>query len=114
MSFIKKQGDKAYIVTNHHVVEGAQELEITFDDGTKTAGKLVGSDMWTDLAVIEIDAANVKTVVEFGDSDALKRGETVIAIGNPLGLGFSGSVTVGIVSGKDRSIPIDFDENGTS
>ena len=79
----------------------------------KPEGTLVGSDMWTDLAVIEIDAQNVKSVVEFGDSDALKRGETVIAIGNPLGLGFSGSVTVGVVSGKDRSIPIDFDENGT-
>ncbi len=108
----KKQGDKAYIVTNDHVVEGAQELEITFDDGSKTAGKLVGKDMWTDLAVIEIDAKLVKTVIEFGDSDMLKRGETVIAIGNPLGLGFSGSVTVGVVSGKDRSIPIDFDNNG--
>ncbi|WP_203248296.1 S1C family serine protease [Sporosarcina beigongshangi] len=108
----KKQDGKAYIITNHHVVEGAQELEITFDDGTKTAGKLVGSDMWTDLAVIEIDAINVKTVATFGNSDVLKRGETVIAIGNPLGLGFSGSVTAGVVSGKDRSIPIDFDENG--
>ena len=94
-------------------MEGAQELEITFDDGSKTDGKIVGSDMWTDLAVIEIDAKLVKTVIDFGDSDALKRGETVIAIGNPLGLGFSGSVTVGVVSGKDRSIPIDFDENGT-
>ena len=109
----KKEGDRAFIVSNYHVVEGAQELEITFDDGTKTQGKLVGSDMWTDLAVIEIDSANVTSVVEFGDSDVLKRGETVIAIGNPLGLGFSGSVTVGVVSGKDRSIPIDFDENGT-
>lgn len=109
----KKQGEKAFIVTNHHVIEGAQELEITFDDGSKTDGKIVGSDMWTDLAIIEIDAKLVKTVIDFGDSDALKRGETVIAIGNPLGLGFSGSVTVGVVSGKDRSIPIDFDENGT-
>lgn len=109
----KKAGDKAFIVTNFHVVEGAEELEITFDDGTKTAGKLIGSDMWTDLAVIQIDSANVTSIAEFGDSDALKRGETVIAIGNPLGLGFSGSVTVGVVSGKDRSIPIDFDNNGT-
>lgn len=108
----RKQGDKAYIVTNHHVIEGAQEIEITFDDGSKTAGDLVGSDMWTDLAVIEIEAKAVKTVIEFGDSDVLKRGETVIAIGNPLGLGFSGSVTVGVVSGKDRSIPMDFDNNG--
>lgn len=109
----KKEGDKAYIVTNHHVVENAQGLEITFDDGTKVDGRLVGSDMWTDLAVVEIDASTVKTVISFGDSDALKRGETVLAIGNPLGLGFAGSVTMGIVSGKDRSIPIDFDENGT-
>ncbi|MFS0690561.1 trypsin-like peptidase domain-containing protein [Sporosarcina sp. 179-K 8C2 HS] len=109
----KKEGDKAYIVTNHHVVEGAEGLEITFDDGTKVEGKLVGSDMWTDLAVVEIDGAAVNTVIQFGDSDALKRGETVIAIGNPLGLGFAGSVTMGIVSGKDRSIPMDFDQNGT-
>ncbi|MBO1913120.1 serine protease, partial [Microvirga sp. 3-52] len=78
----KKQNGKAYIVTNHHVVEGAQEIDVTFDDGKKAQGRLVGSDMWTDLAVIEIDAADVKAVAEFGDSDALKRGETVIAIGN--------------------------------
>ncbi|WP_438313919.1 S1C family serine protease [Sporosarcina sp. FA9] len=107
----KKQGDKAYIVTNHHVVEDAEELEITFDDGKKANGRLVGSDIWTDLAVIEIDAAEVKAVAQFGDSDALKRGEAVIAIGNPLGLGFSGSVTVGVISGKDRSIPIDFNDD---
>ena len=87
-------------------------LEITFDDGTKTDGRIVGSDMWTDLAVIEIDSASVEAIADFGNSDSLKRGETVIAIGNPLGLGFSGSVTVGVVSGKDRSIPIDFNEDG--
>ena len=52
----KKSDGKAYIVSNHHVVEGAEMLEITFDDGTKTEGRLIGSDMWTDLAVIEIDA----------------------------------------------------------
>ncbi|MCG3087343.1 S1C family serine protease [Sporosarcina cyprini] len=109
----KKEGGKAYIVTNHHVVEGSQGLEVTFDDGTKVDGKLIGSDVWTDLAVVEIDASHVDTVIEFGDSDALKRGETVMAIGNPLGLGFAGSVTVGVVSGKDRSIPIDLDKNGT-
>ncbi|MDV6378800.1 trypsin-like peptidase domain-containing protein [Sporosarcina sp. GW1-11] len=108
----KKVGDKAYIVTNHHVVENSEELEVTFDDGTKTKGKLIGSDLWTDLAVVEIDAKHVDKVVEFGDSDALKRGETVIAIGNPLGLGFAGSVTVGVISGKDRSIPMDLNKDG--
>lgn len=108
----KRANGKAYIVSNHHVVENAEALEITFDDGAKTEGKLIGSDMWTDLAVIEIDDDLVKSVVKFGNSDLLKRGETVIAIGNPLGLGFSGSVTVGVISGKDRSIPIDFDRDG--
>lgn len=108
----KKADGKAYIVSNHHVVENAEVLEITFDDGTKTEGRLIGSDMWTDLAVIEIDDEFVSSVATFGDSDLLKRGETVIAIGNPLGLGFSGSVTVGVVSGKDRSIPIDFNRDG--
>lgn len=108
----KKENGKAYIVSNHHVVENAETLEITFDDGSKTEGKLIGSDIWTDLAVIEIDDDLVDSVVKFGDSDLLKRGENVIAIGNPLGLGFSGSVTVGVVSGKDRSIPIDFDRDG--
>lgn len=108
----KKAGDKAYIVTNAHVVENAEQLEITFEDGTKTDGRLIGDDIWTDLAVVEISSAHVQTVIDFGDSDALKRGEPVIAIGNPLGLGFAGSVTVGVVSGKDRSIPIDIDKNG--
>lgn len=108
----KKEDGKAYIVSNHHVVENAEALEITFDDGRKTEGKLIGSDVWTDLAVIEIDDKEVEAVAKFGDSDLLKRGESVIAIGNPLGLGFSGSVTVGVVSGKDRSIPIDIDNDG--
>ncbi len=109
----KKENGKAYIVTNHHVVEDAEALEVTLDDGTKMEGKLVGSDVWTDLAVVEVDGKNIKSTIEFGDSDALKRGETVIAIGNPLGLGFSGSVTVGVVSGKDRSIPIDINKDGS-
>lgn len=108
----KKDGDKAYIVTNHHVVENAEQLEISFDDGTKVEGKLIGSDLWTDLAVVEIDSEHVDAVVEFGNSDVLKRGESVIAIGNPLGLGFAGSVTVGVISGKDRSIPMDLNKDG--
>ena len=108
----KVDGDRAYIVTNHHVVQDAEELEVTFDDGTKVDGKLVGSDIWTDLAIVEIPSEHVDSVVQMGDSDTLKRGETVMAIGNPLGLGFSGSVTVGVISGKDRLIPVDFDNDG--
>ncbi|MET3575902.1 S1C family serine protease [Bhargavaea ullalensis] len=103
----KKKDGKAYVVTNNHVVENATQLEVTLEDSTKVEGKLLGRDIWTDLAVIEMDDPGVKDVIDFGDSDALKRGETVIAIGNPLGLGFSGSVTVGVISGTNRSIPVD-------
>ncbi|MDN7228529.1 trypsin-like peptidase domain-containing protein [Planococcus liqunii] len=109
----KNEGGKAYVVTNHHVIEGASGIELTLSDGTKVEATLVGSDIWTDLAVLEMDDANVPDVAELGDSDVLKRGETVIAIGNPLGLDFSGSVTTGVVSGTDRAVPVDLDGNGS-
>ncbi|MFJ7890599.1 S1C family serine protease [Lysinibacillus xylanilyticus] len=110
----KVQGDKAFIVTNNHVIEGAKQLEVTMPDGTKEVAQLVGHDVWTDLAVISISSKDVKTVATFGNSDVLKQGETVIAIGNPLGLEFYGSVTTGVVSGKDRSVPVDINGDGTS
>ncbi|MCM3764197.1 S1C family serine protease [Neobacillus niacini] len=108
----KKAGNKAYVVTNHHVVEGASRLEVSLSDGTKIPATLLGSDIWTDLAVLEIDAAQIKKVAEFGDSDSLKMGEPVIAIGNPLGPTFSGSVTQGIISGLNRAIPTDINQDG--
>ncbi|WP_102273377.1 S1C family serine protease [Cytobacillus massiliigabonensis] len=109
----KKQGKNAFIVTNHHVVEGAQQLEVSLADGTKIPAELVGSDIWTDLAVLQVDSKDIKTVAEFGDSGVLKTGEPVIAIGNPLGT-FEGSVTQGIISGLERTVPVDIDQNGTA
>lgn len=108
----KVEGDRAFIVTNYHVVDGAKQIEVTLDDGSKVEAQLVGSDMWTDLAVISIAGKGIETVAQFGDSDVLKQGETVIAIGNPLGLDFYGSVTTGVISGKDRSVPVDLNEDG--
>ncbi len=108
----KKGNGKAFIVTNHHVIDGANELEVTLSDGTKLPAKLLGSDVWTDLAVVEVDSDKVKTIAEFGNSNSLKPGEPVIAIGNPLGLQFSGSVTQGIISGLERTIEIDVNQDG--
>ncbi|MGY3311752.1 serine protease Do [Peribacillus simplex] len=108
----KKDGGKAYIVTNNHVIEGANELEVTLSDGTKLPAKLQGSDPWTDLAVIVVNGDKIKTIAEFGKSSKLKPGEPVIAIGNPLGLQFSGSVTQGIISGLERTIEVDINEDG--
>ncbi|MEK5326056.1 S1C family serine protease [Aeribacillus sp. FSL M8-0254] len=109
----KKEGDKAYIVTNHHVVAGAHQLEVVLNDETRIPAELVGSDQLMDLAVLVVDAKHVKKVAEFGNSDIVKPGEPVLAIGNPLGLQFAGSVTQGIISGTERTIPVDIDENGT-
>lgn len=109
----KKEGDSAYIVTNNHVVEGAEQVKVTLSDGTEIDAEVLGTDIWTDLAVLKTDSAEIKDVAEFGDSSVLKAGEPVIAIGNPLGLQFSGSVTTGVISGTERSIPIDINKDGT-
>ncbi|MFC7687754.1 S1C family serine protease [Ureibacillus sp. GCM10028918] len=109
----KVDNDLAYVITNYHVVEGAKQLEVTLADGQKEEAKLVGSDIWTDLAVVSISSEKVKTVAKFGDSEVLKQGESVIAIGNPLGLDFYGSVTTGVISGTDRSVPVDLNADGT-
>jgi len=110
----KVEKGKAFIVTNYHVIENAERLEVTLAEGVKREAELLGGDMWTDLAVIAVDADGIDTVATFGDSDALKQGEPVLAIGNPLGLDFYGSVTQGVVSGVDRTMPIDFNKDGVA
>lgn len=90
-----------YIVTNEHVIRGAQKLEVTLFGGKKFSGKVVGSDPYTDLAVVKIDAKNLPSV-QFGDSDKLTPGQWVVAIGNPYG--FHDTVTAGIISALGRSL----------
>jgi 2-alkenal reductase len=94
--------DQGHIVTNAHVVDGAEKLEVILSDGTTLPATLVGSDAYSDLAVIKIDAGVVPAAV-LGDSDALLPGNTVIALGSPLG-DLTNTVTVGVVSAKDRSL----------
>jgi S1-C subfamily serine protease len=95
-----------HIVTNNHVIDGAQKIVVTFSDGTEAAATLVGADPASDLAVIQVkvDASMIKPVV-MGDSDALKVGQMVVTIGNPFGL--EGSMSTGIVSGLGRLLPTD-------
>jgi len=102
----KKDGDHAYIVTNNHVIEGADSIEVYLANEKKVEAKLIGADALTDLAVLEISSENVTEVAEFGDSDKLSVGQEVLAIGNPLGLDFSGSVTQGIISGLQRTVTV--------
>ena len=100
----KKEGDYAYLVTNTHVIAGAQQIDIQLSSGEKVEGELVGSDTYSDIAVIKIDASKVTTVAEFADSDTIKVGEIAIAIGSPLGTVYANSVTQGIVSSLSRTV----------
>lgn len=102
----KIDGDDAYIVTNNHVIEGAGKIEVTLHGGEKETAELIGSDALTDLAVLKISSKQVDTALEFGDSDKLRAGDPVVAIGNPLSLDFSGTVTQGIISAPARSIDV--------
>lgn len=102
----KVTGNEAYIVTNNHVIEGASEIEVSLYNGEKASAQLIGADALTDLAVLKIESKNVEGTLEFGDSSTLRAGEDVIAIGNPLGLEFSRTVTQGIVSATDRTIAV--------
>src|SRR5690554_5611475 len=93
----KVEDDRAYVVTNHHVIDGANSIEVILADGERVEAQLHGSDELTDLAVLSIDKEHVSTVATFGSSDDLVVGETAIAIGNPLGEEFAGTVTKGII-----------------
>lgn len=88
------------ILTNAHVVDGADTVTVTLKDGRRFTGRVLGEDTATDVAVVQIQASNLP-IVSIGNSDSLKPGEWAIAIGNPLGL--DNTVTVGIISGTDRS-----------
>ena len=94
-----------YIITNNHVVANAKELIVSLADGRTLKGKLIGTDELTDLAVVKVDANNLPTA-KLGDSDTIVVGEPAIAIGNPMGLEFQGSVTAGVISALNRTLDI--------
>lgn len=93
--------EDGYIVTNNHVVDGADKLEVLFNDNSSYDAKIIGTDEASDLALIKVDAKNL-TPITFGDSETVKIGEWVLAVGNPFG--FNSTVTAGIVSAKARSL----------
>ncbi|MCX2721915.1 Do family serine endopeptidase [Roseibium salinum] len=95
-------GTEGIIVTNNHVIEGADEVTVNFNDGTKLRADVLGIDDKTDIAVLKVDPPKPLKAVSFGDSDVIRVGDWVMAIGNPFGLG--GTVTVGIVSARNRDI----------
>ena len=105
----KKEGKYAYLVTNTHVINGAKKVDILLADGNKVPGEVVGSDVYSDIAVVRISVDKAKAVAEFGDSNQLTVGETAIAIGSPLGTDYANSVTQGIISSQGRNVKLKAD-----
>lgn len=109
----KKDGDSAYLVTNNHVIDKAERIEIVLADGSKVVGKLIGADTYSDLAVVKISSDKIKTVAQFADSSKINIGEVAIAIGSPLGTEYANSVTEGIVSSLSRTVTLKNEEGQT-
>lgn len=108
----KKDNDKAYIITNCHVVSGASSVKIVNMNNESVEAKVLGSDEYEDVAVLQIDANYALAVAEIGKSDDMKLGDTVFTVGTPVGSAYMGTVTKGILSGKDRKVTVSLD-NGS-
>jgi len=102
----KIEGDYGYVLTNQHVIDGATEIEITNIDGKVSKAEKMGEDAYSDIAVLRISKDDVLAVAEFGSSQDAKLGDTVFTVGSPVGKTYMGSVTKGILSGKDRQVTV--------
>lgn len=108
----KVEGNTVYIITNHHVISDASSIAIVFENEASVEATLVGSDQFNDIAVLKATVDFEASPIKIGDSDLLKKGETVLAIGSPLGIHNAGTVTQGIVSAVDRTVSVNLSDSG--
>ncbi len=110
---VYEQTDKyTYIITNHHVIEDADKIQVVFSNNEYVDATLVGSDEYSDVAILRCQPDFDVSVINIGDSSLLDKGEPVLAIGSPLGIEYSGTVTQGIVSGTERTVSVDLNNDG--
>lgn len=102
----KKDDQNGYIITNHHVIEGASSIKVINSSGQSVDAKLLGSDVYADIAVLSIEPNAVLKVAEIGESTKLELGDTLFTVGTPVGKEYMGTVTRGILSGKDRTVTV--------
>lgn len=105
-------GNEAYVITNHHVIDGASQIEVVFSNGESAEASLVGSDQYGDIALLKLTSDVEMKAIKIGDSSLLDAGETVLAIGCPLGIDYAGTVTQGVVSTNNRTISVDLNSDG--
>lgn len=109
----KTSKDTAYILTNNHVINNATDVYVTFTNGTIVKTKIVGSDVYSDIAVLSVDKEYATSIANIGNSEKLRLGDTLFAIGAPIDNAYSWSVTRGIVSGKDREVEVELTSGNT-
>lgn len=113
-AFVYKTDDKyGYLLTNYHVVEGASSVKVTMTDDTEADAKVLGGDEYLDLAVLRVDKENVSMVANIGNSEDMSLGDTVFTVGTPMGEEYRGTVTSGILSGKDRMVSVSVSNTST-
>lgn len=110
----KTEDGTAYLLTNNHVIESADDVYVTFTDGSIVQAQVVGSDVYSDIAVLSVDEDYIISVAEIGSSEKARLGDTVFAIGAPLDSAYSWSVTRGIISGKDRLVEVELTSGNTT
>ena len=110
----KSEGNKAYILTNAHVVGSSSDVKVIFTNGNEIDVKVEGSDEYSDLAVLSLDSKDIVSVAEIGDSEKSRLGDTVFTVGAPLDTSYYWTVTRGIVSGKDRMVEVSIDNSASS
>lgn len=103
----KKDDTKAYIITNHHVIDKGTKFIITLTNEKEVEATVLGSDSYSDIAVLSIDPKEVTTIAKLGESSKSEIGDTVFAVGSPLGKEYMGTVTKGILSGKERTVTVE-------
>ena len=104
----KKDGDTSYIMTNNHVIDGADKVQLILDDGNTIDATVVGGETYSDIAVLTSTSDKLTTVIEIGDSSESRVGDTVFTVGSPMGEEYRGTVTKGTLSGKDRLVAVSF------
>ena len=108
----KTDGKTVYIITNHHVIDGAQSIEVIYSNGKSVKANLIGSDKYGDIAVLKMTVDFDVKAFKTGDSELLEAGEPVLAVGSPLGIEYAGTVTQGIVSAPKRTVSVDLNNDG--
>ena len=104
----KKDGDTSYIMTNNHVIDGADKVQLILDNGNTIDATVVGGETYSDIAVLTSTSDKLTTVIEIGDSSESRVGDTVFTVGSPMGEEYRGTVTKGTLSGKDRLVAVSF------